>query len=80
MSEPTIPDEVVKHSVYKGVSLLGAWRIHLGISPDEMGKRLGGLTASEIHELEAPSAVVSIYMLKKWASALGISVEEITLD
>ena len=72
----TIPHEVVGMVVKNGYSLLRAWREHLGVTQEEMARRLKVKQAS-ISQQEAPGKKPRRASLEKWAAALGINLEQL---
>ncbi|VEN73767.1 Prevent-host-death family protein [Candidatus Desulfarcum epimagneticum] len=71
-----IPHEVVKANVIKGVSMIRAWREHLGMTQEELSKR-AGMTQPALARLEKIDAKPRVATLKKIAAAMDISVEQI---
>jgi len=55
----------------EGFSLVRAWREHLGVSREELGRRLGSSPAA-VAQFEARHARPRAAMLKKIATALGL--------
>ncbi len=55
----------------EGLSLVRAWREHLGVSREELGRRLGSSPAA-VAQFEARHARPRAAMLKKIANALGL--------
>jgi predicted transcriptional regulator len=72
----TIPHEVVGLVVKKNYSLLRAWREHLGITQEEMARRLHVKQAA-VSQQEAPDKKPRRATLEKWAAALGVNVEQL---
>ncbi|MBF0199517.1 MAG: helix-turn-helix transcriptional regulator [Planctomycetes bacterium] len=75
--EPTIPHEVITHSVSNGGNLIKAWRKHLGINQKEMAKRMK-TTQSAYSQIENGNPSHST--LKKVAKAMKIDVAQLDLD
>lgn len=73
---PTIPHEVVGMVVKNNYSLLRAWREHLGVTQEEMARRLN-IKQAAISQQEAPEKKPRPATLKKWAEALEITVEQL---
>jgi len=74
-----ILDEVVGMTVMEGVSLLCAWRRHLGITQADMGKRMG-VSQSAVKQAEDPNSKPQRKTLEKWAKALDLPIDALTLD
>lgn len=55
----------------EGLSLVRAWREHLGVSREELGRRLGTSPAA-VAQFEARHARPRAALLKKIATALGL--------
>jgi predicted transcriptional regulator len=73
---PTIPHEVVGMVVKNNYSLLRAWREYLGVTQEEMARRLNVKQAA-ISQQEAPDKKPRFATLEKWAAALEITVEQL---
>uniref|UniRef100_I2PXP3 Putative transcription factor, MBF1 like protein n=1 Tax=Desulfovibrio sp. U5L TaxID=596152 RepID=I2PXP3_9BACT len=70
---PQTPSEVA-WLMRDGLSPIRAWREHLGVSQEELARRLSAKPAA-VAQLEAKSARPRGAMLKKVAAALGIDWE-----
>ena len=70
-----IPNEVVGKHVMEEISMLQAWREYLGLTQDELAKRMGMTQAgyAQIESAKKPRKVT----LKKAAAALGVAVEQL---
>lgn len=75
---PDLPAEV-RWLHRDGMSLIRAWREHLGVSQDELGKRLHS-SAAAVAQLEAKHAHPRAAMLKKVAAALELANWETLRD
>jgi len=73
---PTIPHEVVGMTIKNKYSLLRAWREHLGVTQEEMSRRLNVKQAA-VSQQETSGRNPRQATLEKWAVALGISVEQL---
>lgn len=73
---PTIPHEVVGMVVKNKFSLFRAWREHLGVTQEEMARRLN-IKQAAISQQEAPGKTPRIATVAKWAAALEITVEQL---
>jgi transcriptional regulator with XRE-family HTH domain len=60
----------------EGISLVRAWREHLGVSREELGRRLGS-SAAAVAQFEAKHARPRTAMLKKIAAALDLADWEV---
>jgi len=67
-----IPQAVVEAHVLNGVSMIRAWREHIGITQGELAERMK-VSQAAIAKLEKPDANPRGTTLKKMAEALGIS-------
>jgi ribosome-binding protein aMBF1 (putative translation factor) len=74
--EATIPHEVVKAHIEGGVSLVRAWREHLGLTQEELAGR-AGMSQPAVAKLEASTARPRRATLQKLAEALGLKVEQL---
>ncbi len=72
--EVTIPHEVVMRSI--DVSLIRAWREHLGLSQSEMAARMG-ISQPAYQKLEDKEAHPRPATLKKIAAALNLDIRQI---
>ncbi|MFP5258420.1 MAG: helix-turn-helix domain-containing protein [Acidobacteriota bacterium] len=70
---PQTPSEVA-WLLREGVSPIKAWREHLGVTPEELGRRLS-VSPAAVAQLEARSARPRAATLKKVAAVLGIEWE-----
>lgn len=68
-----IPLEIA-HAVALGTSPIRAWREHLNLTQDELGKRMGK-TAAAVSRLESPDCNPRIGTLQEIATALQINDE-----
>lgn len=73
---PTIPHEVVGMVVKNNYSLLRAWREHLGVTQEEMARRLN-IKQAAISQQEAQEKNPRRATLEKWAAALEINIEQL---
>jgi DNA-binding XRE family transcriptional regulator len=71
-----IPQEVVEAHVLRDVSLVKAWREHLGLTQEELASRMGIAQAS-VAKFERPGAQPRTATLRKIAQALGLRVEQL---
>ncbi|NMC48636.1 MAG: helix-turn-helix transcriptional regulator [Desulfovibrio sp.] len=71
-----IPHEVVGLHVVQGLSLIRAWREHLGLTQGEVALRMG-ISRPALAQMERPDAKPRFVTLKKIAAALGIDPEQL---
>ncbi len=71
-----IPHEVVELIVKKGFNLAKAWRVHLGMTQNEVAGR-AGMTQAALSQMENSDNELRSGTLEKLAAALGISVEQL---
>ena len=74
---PTIPHEVVGLSI--GKSMIQAWREYLGLTQQQVADRMG-VSQPAFCKLEAMDAKPRLSSIRKVAKALGIEVEQLTLE
>lgn len=74
----TIPHEVAARHLVEGVSLLRAWREHLGLTQAALGERLG-VSQAQVAQWERPGARPRHATLRKAAEAMGLRVAQLTL-
>ena len=67
-----IPQEIVEAYILNDVSMIRAWREHIGITQAELAVRMG-VSQAAVAKLERPDAKPRSATLKKVAEALGIS-------
>ncbi|MCL1985757.1 MAG: helix-turn-helix transcriptional regulator [Betaproteobacteria bacterium] len=75
--EVTLPHEVVKMSTLGGMSLIRAWREHLGLTQEEVARRMG-ITQPAYAKIEAGKAQPRIATCKRLATAMGVEWEQLT--
>lgn len=71
-----IPHEVVGLQLHKGLSLLAAWRVHQGLSQQELADRMG-VSQSSVAQMERPGVNPRRGTLERAATALGITVAQL---
>lgn len=74
--EVVIPHEVVVLHLEEGMSLVRAWREHLGLSQREVARRMG-VSQPAFAKMEAKDAKPRLATLKKIAAALGVEWEQV---
>ncbi|MCP4628511.1 MAG: helix-turn-helix transcriptional regulator [bacterium] len=72
-----IPHEVVKANVINGASMIRAWREYFGMTQQELARR-AGMTQPALARLEKSDSKPRISTLKKIASAMDITLEQLT--
>jgi DNA-binding XRE family transcriptional regulator len=73
----TVPVEVAKAHLVDGVSLIRAWREHLGLTQEEVSVHMG-VSRSGYSQMERPNQRPRRPTLQKIAAALGVMVEQLT--
>lgn len=73
------PDEVVGYHFEEGLSLIAAWRKYKNLSQKDLADKLG-ITQPAMAQIEKPGAKPQRKTLQKVAAALGLSVQQLTLD
>jgi len=73
----TLPHEVVKMSALGGMTLVRAWREHLGLTQEEVARRMG-VTQPSYAKIEAGKTRPRIATFKRLATAMGIMWEQLT--
>jgi len=71
-----IPHEVVKRNVLDDVPMIKAWREYLGMTQGELAEK-AGVTQPAIAKLERQGANPRKPTLKKLATAMGITLEQL---
>ena len=74
--EVTLPHEVVKMSTLGGMTLIRAWREHLGLTQEEVARRMG-ITQPAYAKLEGGKRQPRVATCKRIASAMGIEWEQV---
>jgi DNA-binding XRE family transcriptional regulator len=74
--EVIIPGDVVNRIILEKKSRICAWREHMGLTQEEVAKRLG-VNRPAFTQMEAKGANVSQDTLKKVALALGVEWEQL---
>lgn len=74
--EVTIPHAVIVIEDERGVSLIRAWREHLGLTQDEVARRMG-VTRQAYLQMESLAARPRVATLKKIAAAMGVAWEQL---
>ncbi|MBU5635792.1 helix-turn-helix transcriptional regulator [Geomonas sp. Red69] len=71
-----IPQAVVEAHVLHDMSLIKAWREELGLTQDELARRLN-VSQAAVAKFEQPNARPRMATLRKIAVALGITIEQL---
>ena len=74
--EVTLPHDVVRMSTLGGMSLIRAWREHLGLTQEEVARRMG-ITQPAYAKLEDEKARPRIATYKRLATAMGVEWEQL---
>ena len=74
--EVTLPHEVVKMSTLGGMSLIRAWREHLGLTQEEVARRMG-ITQPAYAKIESGKTQPRIATYKRIAAAMGVEWEQL---
>ncbi len=72
-----IPHEVVKANVINGASMIRAWREYFGMTQQELAHQ-AGMTQPALARLEKSDSKPRIITLKKIASAMDITLDQLT--
>jgi len=72
-----IPHEVVKANIINGASMIRAWREYFGMTQQELARR-AGMTQPALARLEKSGSKPRISTMKKIASAMDITLEQLT--
>ncbi len=75
--EVILPHEVVRLSTLGGMSLVRAWREHLGLTQGEVAHRMG-ISQPAYAKLEGKNAQPRVATCKRIAEAMGIEWEQLT--
>jgi DNA-binding XRE family transcriptional regulator len=73
-----IPQAVVEAHVLNDTPLIKAWREELGLTQEDLALRLG-VSQAAVAKFEQPKARPRAATLKKIATALGITVEQLSI-
>lgn len=73
-----IPQSVVEAHILHDMSLIRAWREELGLTQEDLAKRLE-VSQAAVAKFEHPTARPRLATLRKIAVALGISPEQLRL-
>ena len=71
-----IPHAVVRANLIDGVSMIRAWREHLGMTQDELAGK-AGMSQPALAKLEKPGARPRKTTIRKVAEAMGLSVDQV---
>lgn len=74
--EVVLPHEVVKMSTIGGLSLIRAWREYLGLTQDEVARRIG-ISQPAYAKIEAKKSGTRVATCKRIADAMGIEWEQL---
>ena len=74
-----IPQAVVEAHVLRNVSIIKAWREHLGITQKDLATRLG-VSQAAVVKFEHPEARPRIATIRKIAAALGLNEKQLMAD
>ena len=73
----TLPHEVVKMSTLGGMSLVRAWREHLGLTQGEVARRMG-ISQPAYAKIEGGRNRPRMDTCKRLAAAMGVEWEQLT--
>ena len=73
----TLPHEVVKMSTLGGMSIIRAWREHLGLTQEEVARRMG-ISQPAYAKIEGGKRQPRIATCKRLAEAMGVEWEQLT--
>jgi ribosome-binding protein aMBF1 (putative translation factor) len=74
-----IPQAVVEAHVLRNESIIKAWREHLGMTQQDLAKRLG-VSQSAVVKFERPEARPRIATIRKIALALGLDEKQLMAE
>ncbi|BCX82900.1 hypothetical protein MIT9_P2491 [Methylomarinovum caldicuralii] len=77
--EHGIPQDVVERHVIDGVSLVAAWREHLGLTQAQLAD-LAGMKQSAIARLERQGSRPRRTTLRRLANAMGLHPDQLLLE
>ena len=77
--EQGVPQEVVERHVLDGVSLVAAWREHLGMTQAELARR-AGMQQSAVARIERGDSRPRRATLRRLATAMGLHPGQLLLD
>ena len=74
--EITLPHEVVKMSTLGGMPLIRAWREHLGLTQEEVARRMD-ITQPAYAKIESGKTQPRMATCKRLAAAMGVEWEQL---
>ena len=74
----TLPHEVVSRHLVDGVSLVRAWREHLGMTQVALAERMD-VTQAQVAQWERPASRPRQITLRRIADAMGLHVAQLRL-
>ncbi len=72
----TIPHEVVGLVIKKGMNLVKAWRVHLGMTQAEVAEK-AAISQAALSQMEKSENKLRTATLEKLSGAMGLSVEQL---
>ena len=72
----TIPHEVAGLVIRKGMNLVKAWRVHLGMTQAEVARK-AAISQAALSQMEKSENELRTATLEKLAGAMGLSVEQL---
>ncbi len=77
--EQGIPQEVVERHVIDGLSLIAAWREHLGMTQSEVAKK-SGMKQSAVARIERGASRPRYATLQRLAAAMGLHPAQLLME
>jgi DNA-binding XRE family transcriptional regulator len=72
----SVPREVAEKAILEDMPLIKAWRLHLGMTQKEVGKK-AGITQAALSQMERAENTNRTATLEKLALAMGVSVGQV---
>jgi len=79
MVDAGVPQEVVERHVLNGISLVAAWREHLGMTQAEVARR-AWMKQSSVVRIERGDSRPRHATLRRLATAMGLRPEQLLVD
>lgn len=75
-TDDTVPHEVAEKAILEDMPLIKAWRIHLGLTQNDVAKK-AGITQGALSQMERAENSNRTTTLEKLSVAMGLSIEQV---
>ena len=75
----TIPHEIVRHVVREGISLIKAWREHLGLTQTKVADKMG-IKQATLARMEKTNSKPHQATLESLAEAMDLHVDQLKIE